>query len=63
MGRMHSQQLGQANADIYLIFRVHHLGKRNMGLQVYVDPERMRQDGSLVFRSESYSVRPSAPAE
>lgn len=62
MGRMHLQHTGQANPDVYLIFRVYCLGKRDMGLQVYVDPEGMRREGSLVFRSESYSVRPGAPA-
>lgn len=60
---MHLQHPDQPNPDIYLIFRVHHLGKRNMGVQVYVDPEGMRQEGSLVFRSESYSVRPGAPTQ
>ncbi|KAL4806048.1 hypothetical protein BDV18DRAFT_160118 [Aspergillus unguis] len=60
MERMHLEHgyADQVNPEVYVIFRVHHLGQRNMGLQVYVDPESLRRDGRLVFQSESYSVRP-----
>ncbi|KAL4881114.1 hypothetical protein BJY04DRAFT_218629 [Aspergillus karnatakaensis] len=63
MERMQLRDTLEDGIEIYLIFRVHHLGKRDMGLQVYVDPESMRQDGRLVFSAESYSVRPGAGTE
>ncbi|KAH8895463.1 hypothetical protein GQ53DRAFT_855993 [Thozetella sp. PMI_491] len=55
--------------SIYVIFRVHDLGKANMGLRIYMDPETLRvrpgaeaEAGSkLLFREETYSVVPSNP--
>lgn len=35
--------------EIYVVFRVYYLGKENMGLKVYVDPERLRQEERLIF--------------
>ncbi|KAH1320796.1 hypothetical protein KXX47_001598 [Aspergillus fumigatus] len=48
--------------EIYVVFRVYYLGKENMGLKVYVDPERLRQEERLIFSPESYSVYPSLVA-
>ncbi|KAG2027473.1 hypothetical protein GB937_001217 [Aspergillus fischeri] len=48
--------------EIYVVFRVYYLGYESMGLKVYVDPERLRQEQSLIFSPESYSVYPSLVA-
>ncbi|KAF4462555.1 hypothetical protein FALBO_10629 [Fusarium albosuccineum] len=43
---------------IYLIARVSNVDKPNVELKVYVDPEKLRQDGSLVFTGETWSIVP-----
>jgi hypothetical protein len=43
---------------IYVIIRVFNLGKDNMGMRIYVDPEAMRRTGQLEFTAESWSVIP-----
>jgi hypothetical protein len=45
--------------EVYVIFRVHNLGKENMGVRIYLDPESLRVQGQLEFSAESYSVVPS----
>ncbi|KFY37775.1 hypothetical protein V494_04632 [Pseudogymnoascus sp. VKM F-4513 (FW-928)] len=44
--------------EIYIIFRVYHLGRKNMGLEIYLDPETLKIDKKLSFREESWSVVP-----
>ncbi len=45
--------------SIYVIFRVYNLGQRTMGLKLYMNPEAMRIEKTLVFQEESgWSVRP-----
>jgi hypothetical protein len=46
-------------SEIYIIFRVFSLDRKNMGVRIYLDPEGLRREGSLDFISESYSVIPS----
>ncbi|KAF4452438.1 hypothetical protein F53441_4718 [Fusarium austroafricanum] len=43
---------------IYLIARVSNVDKTNIELKLYVDPEKLRQDGSLVFTGETWSIVP-----
>jgi hypothetical protein len=43
---------------IYVIFRVYNLGKDNMSLRIYVDPDALRRQDVLRFTAESYSVTP-----
>lgn len=43
---------------IYMIARVFDVGKTKVDMKLYLDPENMRQEGSLVFTAETYSVVP-----
>lgn len=45
-------------STIYVIFRVYNLGKDNMSLRIYVDPDALQRQGELRFTAESYSVIP-----
>ncbi|KAI1377806.1 hypothetical protein F4677DRAFT_458573 [Hypoxylon crocopeplum] len=57
--RMQQNVLTEANSSkIYVIFRVYHLGKDNMGLRVYLDPESLRLSRQLAFTAETWSVVP-----
>jgi hypothetical protein len=47
-----------AAAEIYLIARVFNLGRSGMGLKLYVDPARLRRDGTLAFKTDKYTVTP-----
>ncbi|OAX80406.1 hypothetical protein ACJ72_05266 [Emergomyces africanus] len=49
---------GEPNDEIYMIFRVYHLDKERISVQIYLDPESLRQAGRLIFTAESYSVLP-----
>ncbi|KAF7558422.1 hypothetical protein G7046_g5742 [Stylonectria norvegica] len=49
-----------ASAVVYMILRVYNIGKPNIGVKVYMDPEKLRKDGMLVFTEESWSVVPAA---
>lgn len=46
--------------DLYIIFRVYNLGQDSMGLQIYLDPERLRRRGKLEFTGERWSVTPES---
>ncbi|KAI1859883.1 uncharacterized protein JN550_011802 [Neoarthrinium moseri] len=52
--------LPEASADIYVVFRVSKLAQESMDVAIYVDPEYMRQNQSLVFTPETYSVTPGS---
>ncbi|KAH8702222.1 hypothetical protein BGW36DRAFT_289384 [Talaromyces proteolyticus] len=58
--RMQSHKLNPRltvpESTIYVIFRVYNLGKENMHLRVYVDPESLQQQNYLKFTPESYRV-------
>jgi len=41
-----------------MIARVANVDKSSIDLKLYVDPESMRQEGSLVFTPETWSVVP-----
>jgi hypothetical protein len=43
----------QVVAEVYLIFRVFNLGRTNMSVKIYANPER-----HLEFRQRAWSVRP-----
>ncbi|KAK1676480.1 hypothetical protein BDP55DRAFT_727811 [Colletotrichum godetiae] len=43
---------------IYVIFRVYHLGRSNMGFKVYLDPEELRDRKQLSFTAEKWSITP-----
>lgn len=60
---MRIEETGQAEPEIYMIFRVYYLGSEGMGLKVYVNPESLRQEGRLIFSPESYSVYPGVATE
>ncbi|KAI8691937.1 hypothetical protein NCS56_00187800 [Fusarium sp. Ph1] len=47
---------------IYLVARVSNVDKPNVEVKLYVDPEKLRQDGSLVFTGETWSVVPGPGA-
>jgi hypothetical protein len=50
-------------SEVYVIFRVYNLGKPNMAVKVYVDPERLRSDKKLRFTTDKWTVVPSVPPE
>ncbi|KAK6825522.1 hypothetical protein PG987_013016 [Apiospora arundinis] len=49
----------ESTETIYAIFRVFNLGRDDMDLRVYLDPEALRQQDDLKFTSESWSVVPT----
>ncbi|CAG7555872.1 unnamed protein product [Fusarium equiseti] len=51
-------QLRCAVPTIYMIARVSNVDKASIDLKLYVDPESMRLEGSLVFTPETWSVVP-----
>lgn len=56
---MQSMKLGndeQANADVYMIFRVYKLGNDGTNMQIYLDLETLREGGMLHFTSASYNI-------
>lgn len=42
----------------YIIARVFNLGRKDMGLALFVNPAKLRDEGLLIFESTSYKVRP-----
>ncbi|EDN02425.1 predicted protein [Histoplasma mississippiense (nom. inval.)] len=55
---MRVEVAGEPNDEIYMIFRVYHLDKESIGVQIYLDPESLRQEERFIFTAESYSVVP-----
>lgn len=45
-------------STLYVIFRVYHLGRDNMALRIYMDPEKLRLDEELDFTAETWSIVP-----
>lgn len=43
---------------IYLVCRVFDLTKDQIGMALYVDPERLKQNGELEFTAETWTVVP-----
>lgn len=46
-------------SEVYMILRVFGLNGR-LGMCAYLDPERLRLDGQLLFTGQSWSVVPGA---
>lgn len=46
----------ETTSEVYVILRVFNLGKKDMGMCVYVDPYGSKE---LKFTAESYSVVPA----
>lgn len=45
---------------VYMIFRVFKVTSGNIGMEVYFDPEKLRQERRLIFTADTWSVRPPA---
>ena len=45
-------------ANVYMVFRVYNLGSDGTAVRIYLDPETLREEDTLQFTSESYSVSP-----
>ena len=52
------QELRNSRDEIYVIFRIYHLGMHNMGLRLYVDPGELEASGGLVFSANEWLVTP-----
>ncbi|KAF5538359.1 ATPase-like ATP-binding domain-containing protein [Fusarium mexicanum] len=46
------------HSEIYIVFRVFQLNSDGVGLCVYTDPEKLRQDGGLLFKGQAWSITP-----
>lgn len=58
---MKDNAIDAENRDtIYAIFRVYNLGRDDMGLKIYIDPESLRLSEQLGFTAETWSVAPSS---
>lgn len=44
--------------SIYVIFRVHNLYSDRIGLNIYVDPVRLADEGRLAFTADRWTVKP-----
>ena len=42
--------------EVYVIVRVHNLGRRDMDMRIYADPYTMSREKRLIFWAESYLV-------
>ena len=60
MQRIHSTE---DRSEVYMIFRVFWLNDDGIGLSVYFDPEKLRQEGQLVFTGQTWSVTPVVGTE
>ncbi|KAI0112046.1 hypothetical protein GGR51DRAFT_53809 [Nemania sp. FL0031] len=47
-----------SSPTIYMVMRVFNVNKDNIGVKIYLDPEKLRHDGLLVFTELGYSVKP-----
>ncbi|KAK8875288.1 hypothetical protein PGQ11_005802 [Apiospora arundinis] len=57
MQRQSIQNASQQSLDrIYLIFRVYNIGRSSIGLRILVDPEHLKQTGTLEFTASTWSV-------
>lgn len=46
------------HSEVYMVFRVFQLDSDGIGLCVYTDPEKLRQDGRLLFKGQAWSITP-----
>ncbi|KAK6840970.1 hypothetical protein PG987_001830 [Apiospora arundinis] len=57
MQRQSIHNASQQSPDrIYLIFRVYNIGRSSIGLRILVDPEHLKQTGTLEFTANTWSV-------
>ncbi|KAK8097421.1 hypothetical protein PG984_016560 [Apiospora sp. TS-2023a] len=57
MQRQSIHNASQQSPDrIYLIFRVYHIGRSSIGLRILMDPEHLKQAGTLEFTASTWSV-------
>ncbi|KAK3941989.1 hypothetical protein QBC46DRAFT_257257 [Diplogelasinospora grovesii] len=56
--RMRDVHDADQHAQVYMILRVFEIESGGIGMSVYLDPERLRLDGRLVFTGETWSVVP-----
>lgn len=56
--KMEGMKLRDSFSPIYVIFRVYHLGQRNMTAEVYLDPAMLADQGRLRFSADTYIVVP-----
>lgn len=59
MERVHALEDRSA---IYIILRVFSLSSDNIGLRVYVDPIQLRNEQTLVFTTQTWSITPGREA-
>jgi hypothetical protein len=45
-------------SEVYILFRVYGIESAGIGMKVYLDPEQMRLDKTLLFTGETWSVIP-----
>lgn len=43
---------------IYLIIRVYNIASDEIGMDIYIDPEELRQEETLVFTADAWKVCP-----
>lgn len=48
---------GQISEKIYVVFRVYNLGKENLNVRIFVDPEAHRGAGDLLFEEHTWTVK------
>ncbi|CAF3608899.1 unnamed protein product [Fusarium graminearum] len=46
------------HSEIYMVFRVFWLDSDDISLCLYIDPEQLRQDKSLLFKGQAWAVTP-----
>lgn len=46
-------------SKVYMLLRVHDIEGAGISMKVYLDPEQLRLDKTLVFTAETWSVIPS----
>ncbi|KAK7968722.1 hypothetical protein PG988_007795 [Apiospora saccharicola] len=57
MQRQSIHNASQQSPDrIYLIFRVYNIGRSSIGLRILMDPEHLKQAGTLEFTASTWSV-------
>ncbi|KAI1353752.1 hypothetical protein F5Y01DRAFT_50390 [Xylaria sp. FL0043] len=58
--REHVNAIDSSTDDptIYIIFRVFNVDRDSIGVKLYLDPEKLRRNGLLVFREQVYCVTP-----
>lgn len=49
---------GTPAAEVYVLVRVFNLEREDVGLRVYVDPERYKRAGVLAFNVDTWIVKP-----